>query len=244
MKTLTRKQREIIARQDLILDVSAKLIAEQGWGALAMDRIAELTEYSKGTIYQHFPCKEEVLIQLCIRGLKIWRDFFDRALAFRGLSRERLLAIHLAHDYYAKLYPVEYESLYTVKSAGVREKISAESHDIQNQVLKEVLDRVVVVIEEAMAGGDLKLPASMAPQDLVYGFWALHYGELMFETFNFPYRNLGIGDLENNVRLVLRIFLDGLPWQPVSSLHDYAATAERVAREIFPEEVALIAARR
>jgi AcrR family transcriptional regulator len=243
MTKLTRKQREIIARQELILDVSAKLIAEQGFSNFGMDRIAELTEYSKGTIYQHFPCKEEVLMHLCIRGLRIWRDFFDRALAFRGNSRERLLAIHLAHDFYAKLYPVEYESIYTVKSAGVREKISPESHAAQNELMKDVIDRVVIVITEAIENGDLRLPGNMAPQDLVYGFWALHYGELMFETFNFPYRNLGIGDLENNVRLVLRTLLDGLPWEPVSSRHDYAASAERIVREIFPEEAAALAMR-
>lgn len=124
MTKLTRKQREIIARKELILDISAKLIAEQGFSNFGMDRIAELTEYSKGTIYQHFQCKEEVLMHLCIRGLRTWRDFFDRALKLRGNSRERLLAIHLAHHFYAKLYPVEYESIYTVKSAGVREKIS------------------------------------------------------------------------------------------------------------------------
>lgn len=109
--------------------------------------------------------------------------------------------------------------------------------------MKDVIDRVVIVIDEAIENGDLKLPGTMAPQDLVYGFWALHYGELMFETFNFPYRNMGIGDLENNVRLVLRTLLDGLPWEPVSTRHDYTASAERIMREIFPEEAAAIAAR-
>jgi hypothetical protein len=54
---------------------------------------------------------------------------------------------------------------------------------------------------------------------------------------------LGIGDLENNVRLVLRTLLDGLPWEPVSSRHDYAASAERIVREIFPEEAAALAMR-
>ncbi|WP_255210997.1 TetR/AcrR family transcriptional regulator [Methylogaea oryzae] len=218
-------------------------MAEHGFANLGMDRIAEAMEYSKGTIYQHFQCKEEVLMQLCMRGLRIWGEFFDRALAFRGNSRERLQAFHLGHDYYARLYPVEYEASYTVKSAGVRDKISADNHAAHNALLKEVLDRVVVVVDEAIAAGDLSLPRDMRPQDLVYGFWAVHYGELMMENYNFGYGAMGIGNRESTVRTVLRALLDGLGWRPLSSQHDFAAVAERIGREVFPQEVARLAGR-
>lgn len=236
MQKLSRKQREIAGRHDLILDTAAQLIAEDGFSNFKMERIAELTEYSKGTIYQHFQCKEDVLIHLCMRGQKIWTEFFDRALQFQGLSRERLLAFHLAHELYAKLYPVEYESIYLVKSAGVREKISPERHAAEDELMKGIIDRVAIVVEEGVTNGDLTLADAMSPQDLVYGFWAMHYGNLMLETYNFSYRKMGIGDPANTRRLMLKALLDGLPWRPVSTEHNYALSAERVLGEIFPDE--------
>ncbi|TAN47823.1 MAG: TetR/AcrR family transcriptional regulator [Methylococcaceae bacterium] len=235
MQKLSRKQREILTRHELILDTAVKLIAEGGFGNFRMERIAELTEYSKGTIYQHFQCKEDVLIHLCMRGQRVWAEFFDRALRFQGLSRERLLAFHLAHELYAKLYPVEYASIYMVKSVGVREKISPERHAAEDELMKGILDKVAIVVAEGVALGDVTLPRQMTAQDLIYGFWATHYGNLMLETYNFSYRNMGISDPANNRKQMLRALLDGLPWRPVSHEHDYAATAQRIIGELFPE---------
>ena len=64
MGTLTRKQREIAEREQLILGIAAEMLVERGYLGLTMDRIAAATEYSKGTIYQHFPNKEEIVAAL------------------------------------------------------------------------------------------------------------------------------------------------------------------------------------
>ena len=40
---------------------------EHGSHGLGMDRVAELLQYSKGTIYNHFSCKEEIIIALAIQ---------------------------------------------------------------------------------------------------------------------------------------------------------------------------------
>ncbi len=61
MTPLSRKQREIRDRELLILDNAAELLYQEGYAGLSMERIAEAIEYSKGTVYQHFKCKEEVL---------------------------------------------------------------------------------------------------------------------------------------------------------------------------------------
>ena len=89
MNTLTRKQREIQQRKQLMLDIAEQLIDEDGHQALSMDRIAEHSEYSKGTVYQHFPCKEEVLIAICQRSMGTLTELFERANRFDGRPRER-----------------------------------------------------------------------------------------------------------------------------------------------------------
>mgnify|MGYP001820983313 CR=1 FL=1 len=57
MPALTRKQREILEREELILSAAQKLLHEQGYNHLTMDRVAETVEYSNGTIYNHFASK-------------------------------------------------------------------------------------------------------------------------------------------------------------------------------------------
>ncbi|MEO1235180.1 MAG: helix-turn-helix domain-containing protein, partial [Planctomycetota bacterium] len=66
MQTLTRKQREIADRERLILDHARRMLLDGGVASLSMDRLAEAIEYSKGTVYQHFSSKEDVVAALFI----------------------------------------------------------------------------------------------------------------------------------------------------------------------------------
>ena len=54
MATSARKQREVKERERHLLDVARGMLIAQGYSGLSMDRLAEATEFSKGTIYQHF----------------------------------------------------------------------------------------------------------------------------------------------------------------------------------------------
>ncbi len=47
MSTLTRKQREVHQRELMLLDVARKMLVENGYAGLNMDRLAEATEYSE-----------------------------------------------------------------------------------------------------------------------------------------------------------------------------------------------------
>ena len=82
--TLSRKQREVQGRQERILELARSMIVRDGYHGLSMDRIAEALEYSKGTIYQHFTCKEEILMALVNQTMERRLHLFQRAAAFRG----------------------------------------------------------------------------------------------------------------------------------------------------------------
>ena len=51
-----------------MLETARRLLLEIGYNGLTMERIAEAAEYSKGTIYNHFPCKEEIIAELAARS--------------------------------------------------------------------------------------------------------------------------------------------------------------------------------
>ena len=47
MGTTSRKQREILEREEMILEVSRRMLVEQGFQGFSMDRLAETIEYYK-----------------------------------------------------------------------------------------------------------------------------------------------------------------------------------------------------
>lgn len=242
-RPLSRKQREIRDRESRILDVARELIAAEGFGGLSMDRIAEAIEYSKGTVYQHFASKQDLVLRLSLRGVAHWERLHRQALAFRGRSRERLLAVHLGHDLAARLYPVEYECIYVARSVGFRERLPVEGQAAQEAGLARAFDIAAGVVKEAVREGDLVLPEGLTPASLIYGFWSLHYGQISLESSTLPYARLGIRNQQRSLRRTLQAILDGLRWRPLSDRHDYAQVERRILREVFAAEVAVLRTR-
>jgi hypothetical protein len=162
---------------------------------------------------------------------------FDRALTFAGRSRERLLAIHVAHALTARLFPVEYESIYTSRAVGVREKLSPAAEALQSESIAAVFERPVSVVREGLASGDLPRSSGVSPEQLIYGLWSLHYGKIMLETSAFPFLRLAVKEQRPVLRRTFHGLLDGLAWRPLATEHDYAAVERRIEREIFAAEL-------
>ena len=93
MTTLTPKQREIQERETKILEVARPIVVREGYHGLNMDRIAEKISYSKGTIYNHFSCKEEIIIALAVQNVAKRIELFRQAAQFKGRPRYRMRAI-------------------------------------------------------------------------------------------------------------------------------------------------------
>ena len=126
MPTLTRKQREILEREELILTAAQTLLHQHGYNYLTMDRVAETVEYSKGTIYNHFASKEDLVCSLCCRCITNLIDVFERAYQYPGSTRERYSAIGIGYSLYHQLHPMDTQNIQTVKNNAVREKVSED----------------------------------------------------------------------------------------------------------------------
>ncbi len=243
MNTLSRKQREIQQRKSLMLDIAEQLIAEEGHQALSMDRIAELSEYSKGTVYQHFPCKEEVLISICLRSMAILTDLFERANRFDGKPRERLSAICLAHTLYAALHPLQFSFIQIIKAGSVKEKLSEESLSCHLDAERKIIGVVVSAIQDGISCGDLKLADGLNPIDIVFGFWASSYGSLVLQTYDINFDEIGLPDPNASMARIFQFTLDGMGWKPLSKNNDYDTLVERIKTEVFADEFAQLEAR-
>ncbi len=64
------RERQRQVREDAILDAAYELLLEQGYAEMSMDVLAARLGVSKATLYQHFPSKDELVINVIIRGMR------------------------------------------------------------------------------------------------------------------------------------------------------------------------------
>jgi len=239
MNTLTRKQREILQREADILALSRPMLLEGGYHGLNMDRIAAELEYSKGTIYKHFACKEEIIIALAIETCEKRNEFFTRAAAFSGNSRERLSAIGVAYELFVRLFPDHFEVEQTINSRSIWQKTSEQRREMMHGAEHRCMHIVSGIVRDAIAQGDLTLPESTTPEELVFGLWSLTFGAYSILSTGESLANLGIKNPFEAIHMNVNLILDGCGWRPHSSEIDHAALIQRIEDEVFADEFKL-----
>ena len=173
--TLSRKQREVQGREERILEVAHAMIVRDGYHGLSMDRIAEALEYSKGTIYQHFSCKEEILMALVNQSMDRRLDLFRRAAAFRGSSRERITAVGVACELFFQLYPDDLHIEHTIRITSIREKASDQRRVCLESCEARCSEVVRGVVRDAVAAGDWQPAADFGVDYLTFGLWSITF---------------------------------------------------------------------
>ena len=62
-----------------ILDAAWAIVAEDGWQALSIRKIAEAIEYSVPVIYDHFASKEAILLEFTKQGFRMLNEEMIKA---------------------------------------------------------------------------------------------------------------------------------------------------------------------
>lgn len=237
MGTVTRKQREVQQRELLLLDVARRMLIEKGYAGLNMDRLAEATEYSKGTIYQHFSTKEDLVTALALQSMEQRVMLFGKAREFQGRPRERLTAIGVADELFARLHPHYFRSELIIKIADLEDRASLERREMMQGLECRCVDDALAIVHEAVAAGDLKLPKSTAPGDVIFGVFTLSIGtQSTILNFREVLQEMGISSPLSSYRDNCQFLLDGFGWRPLRTEWDYAETYRRIAREVFADE--------
>lgn len=67
---LGRRERKRLEQLDRLADIAWEMFAAEGFEAVTMERIAEVADVSKVTLYRHFPVKEALLRHVFHRELR------------------------------------------------------------------------------------------------------------------------------------------------------------------------------
>lgn len=213
-----------------ILDGARELFLSDGWDHFTVEHIADHIECSRPLIYTYFTSKEEILLALAIQSKHRRLRLAAQALKLGGHSRERMLALGEVEDL---LLPRDLPVELLVASTSLRAKTSRA----RQRELKALDIRAVAlstgVIQEAVDAGELSLPESMRPEELIFSMWAMLWGAASIMRSDMPLRNAGVHHPPTAIHFSLGVLLDGLGWRPLMSEFDYRATRKRVYREVF-----------
>lgn len=231
----SRKQREIREREARILEVARGHLLGGGYLGLNMDRIAAEMQYSKGTIYQHFRNKEEILIALANEALQLRSSMFEQASQFSGSSRQRIAAIGAAAEAFVETAPHYFVVEQIVRASSIWEKTSSERREVMRQCERRCMAIVGGIARDAIAQGDLVMLPGHRPEEVVFGLWSINLGAQTISSSSDILAEIGIEDPRHALRWGQNNMLDGYGWRPLSSEFDYIAHMDHVKEELFSD---------
>ena len=210
----------------------------EGFASLTMDKLVAACSYSKGTVYNHFNSKEDLLCALCIKGMRQKLELSKKAMAFEGNTREKCLALHFSQHLHGLKHPTMYFCVLTAKTPAVKEKASAARLQQQAELELEMTQFCDGMFAEALKNGDLKLGLGFGIDSLSFANWAMSFGTsallMMAKEIDAVKRMNQDYALLHNISFLL----DGMGWQPLSSQWDYMQSWQRIADEVFKDEIA------
>lgn len=148
-RSLREKLREV--RAELILDVAEEMLAEKGYHDTSMDEIAALAGVAKGTLYQHFPGKEDLVFALFERNLVLFEQAVGQAASASLTARVKLERI-LSYVYqerrgqHARLLQLLYQNM-EIRKGLLEKKGQLRDH------MEQVAGQIRTILEEGKAEG-------------------------------------------------------------------------------------------
>jgi len=218
MVILSRKQREIAEREAQILRLARPILLREGYQALSMDRLATLMEYAKGTLYNHFPNKEEIVIALAIESMELRFRMFEFGSSLSHLSRERLMGIGAACEVYTQACTEHFAIEEWIRNSMIWDKSSSRRQDLIRQCESRCMGVVSSIVRDAMIAGDLLLSDGLSPEEMIFGFWSLNYGSQVLAATSPSLGELGIADAPKAIRHHCYTLMNGFGWSPLMNI--------------------------
>ena len=232
MSALASERTEKRATQ--FLRAAREIFLTEGWDHFSVESIADFAECSRPLVYRHFSCKEEILLALAIESKRRRVRLCERALAFLGRPRERMLAIG---EVEGLLLPRDLPIELFVASTNLRAKTSRQRQEELKVMDVRSVSMSASVIREAVNVRDLTLPDGIGAEDLLFFMWASRWGAANIMRSDTPLRHAGVTQAAKSVELSLSLMMDGFGWRPLSAEWDYKDTRKRVHRDAFSAEV-------
>ncbi|WP_029215105.1 TetR/AcrR family transcriptional regulator [Kallotenue papyrolyticum] len=207
-RSLRERQRQ--EREQLILDAAAQVFADKGYHQATIEEIAARVGIAKGTVYLHFPTKDDLLLALLERLARAFAEMVEHIAAQPLSARERLEQI-VSHTY-AQLHDRRVHLLLSLGDQPGVSRQRLEEHAALRAQTQRAMQGIRAILEQGQRAGefDAHLPLGV----MLHLFLALlsprKYGHLI-KDLDLPPAELA--------RTVLRVYLCGILARPQEDRH-------------------------
>ncbi|MEU8616241.1 helix-turn-helix domain-containing protein [Streptomyces sp. NPDC048623] len=164
----------------MLVRLALEMIERDGFHNLTLGRLAGEASYSKGTIYNHFTCREDLLIELSAESARRQLGYYQSVadLAWGGV--QALYGLMLAYMRHAETAPVLFECSITARTDTVCAAASEDRLKRRDLVESQMAQVVGSVVERAVAEGPFDNPhltpavAVDALRSCILGYAAMH----------------------------------------------------------------------
>lgn len=141
MSIKERREREKQELRQGILTAAREIAAEEGWQAVTIRKVAEGIEYSPPTIYEYFPSKDAILVELMSEGFRALHSMMQAAVESTDDPDSRLVQLAIAHCEFAWDHPELYQVMHGLGGASCSatgEHTPPKTHSIGTIIVEEV----------------------------------------------------------------------------------------------------------
>ncbi|HYE12496.1 MAG TPA: TetR/AcrR family transcriptional regulator, partial [Patescibacteria group bacterium] len=104
-KTLTRREREKIARKTEMVEVAERLFVKHGYEGTSMDDIAKEAEFTKRTLYQYFINKEDLFYAVVLKFSKHLNALYENSFKGKKTALEKFEGSVMQYYQFSKENP-------------------------------------------------------------------------------------------------------------------------------------------
>jgi TetR/AcrR family transcriptional regulator, fatty acid metabolism regulator protein len=149
-RSLKEKQRQ--EREALILQVAEEVLMEKGYYETSIDEIAARVGIAKGTVYLHFPSKEDLVVAIFERDIQNITEHVEATISSDRTPRQKMESI--LQLLYGGIFNQRMQLLYSLSNnTGLRHLI-LEKKACMRDLWDELSARITSLLEEGKAAGE------------------------------------------------------------------------------------------
>lgn len=152
---LSLKERQRKEREGLILTTAEEVFLEKGFHDTSMDEIAARVGIAKGTVYLHFPGKEELVIAILERDMQSFLQEIDAIINSDEYATPRAKLEVVLHYMHTGLFKKHAQLLLTMYSGVDLKRKIMEQGCAMHELWNGVVTRITALLEQGKTANEL-----------------------------------------------------------------------------------------
>ena len=240
MPKISLKKQQIKQREEDILKAALILIENTGFGSLKMDQLAQQSGCTKGTLYNHFINKEDLLCELGVLYCHEQMRLYQRLDSYAGNSREKVMALFLAYQIFSFSNKGLFSCVLHIQSDAQMERASAQRLAVYREAEMALVMRIVSAIQLGLDQGDIESHHQSNVLQLAFTGWATAFGNIALMMSSQGAFLTQQADREAQLLSATQFMLDGLAWRPLSTDKDYQKSWTEIGNTFFNQELLML----